>query len=104
MNWKILVVGPHAEILETVVRLLNQIPGWQARGVADAISALEQISALRYDLVLLSSGLDPQAEQSIRKAASVLVPAVPVVQHYGGGSGLLVGEVRAALEQGQELL
>ena len=104
MNWNILAVGRNTEILDTVVRLLNNNAGWQATGTPCAIDALERMSQQRYDLVLLGGGLEVQEEDGIRTAASFLVPSVPVVQHYGGGSGLLVGEVRAALEQGQVLL
>ncbi len=60
---------------------------------------ITQASRQAFQLVLLSSGLDETAEKQVRTALQQLQPHVPIVQHYGGGSGLLYNEIAEALHQ-----
>jgi len=104
MTTRILIVGCHADILETVLRLVNAQPGRYAVGSSSASEALAILEAHPFDLVLLTNGLSEPEEAALRADIAALHPALPVVQHYGGGSGLLENEIRAALELGRVVL
>jgi hypothetical protein len=87
---EILAIGTNEEIMKVILRLINNKPelnGHIAYSVAEAITL-----TVDFDLVLLGAGLT--AEQSAQVAAHF---TVPVVQHYGGGSGLLFAEIYQAL-------
>lgn len=104
MTTRILIVGCHADILATVLRLVNANPSRVGVGASSASEALERVAAESFDLVLLTNGLSESEEASLRADVAALRPALPVVQHYGGGSGLLDNEIRAALELGRVVL
>lgn len=91
----ILATGTHKEIMNTVFRLINNIPEWEA-DVALTIEEMElKLSARKYDLILLGAGTD---EKKLRALLNTLQLNVPIVLHYGGGSGLLLSEIQQALK------
>ena len=89
---EILAVGKHPEIMKTVLRLINSKPEWNGTvaNSTDEAVALSQNTA--FNVVLLCAGLDEVEAQQIKAHFKI-----PVVQHYGGGSGLLFAEVYQAL-------
>jgi DNA-binding response OmpR family regulator len=89
---EILVVGKHSEIMKTILRLVNTKPEWNGTIAYTADEALVYSSTITFDIVLLCAGLDPSEAEQIKSYFKV-----PVVQHYGGGSGLLYAEVYQAL-------
>jgi DNA-binding response OmpR family regulator len=98
MEIKILVIGRHQEILATLLRLINQNSAWSASGTSNDKEAIEWFQTNNYDLVLLSSGIEEESERQLRSSFTAKNPSVIIVQHYGGGSGLLTGEILQALE------
>ena len=97
---KILYIGRHAEILETVVRLLNANEEWFGIGAATDEEALQLFSKYDFSLVLLGCGIEQESEHLLLAAFRNLKPDIVIVQHYGGGSGLLRNEITSALEVG----
>ncbi len=95
----ILAIGRHPEILQTVVRLVNNNPAWQCTGAETDEEALAAFTVRPYRLVLLCNGISPESEQKLCTAFRSHNPAVIIIQHYGGGSGLLFGELYEALEK-----
>ena len=94
---EILVVGKHPEIMQTILRLINNKPEWSGIGVStcdDAITAFEKQPC---HVVLVGAGLSPAENNTLCLYFNLNKPDVPVVQHYGGGSGLLYAEVFEAL-------
>ncbi len=80
------VLGGNADIVALLVRLINQYESTQAFGF---LSAAEFFAATHAsDLVLLSSSVSEADEKSIRDKVTI-----PIVQHFGGGSGLLRAEI-----------
>jgi hypothetical protein len=80
------VLGGNADIVALLVRLINQYESTQASGF---LSAAEFFAATHAsDLVLLSSSVSEADEKSIRDKVTI-----PIVQHFGGGSGLLRAEI-----------
>ena len=96
----ILYAGAHAEICETVVRLLNNNAAWYGVGVTTGAAAIEAFKTGSFDVLLLGSGLSETSEDMLRTFCTAQFPAVKIIQHYGGGSGLLLSEIESALAAG----
>jgi len=95
---KILAICTHEGIRETILRLLkNHSPQWQATGAETSAQATEFGNTHHYDVVLLGNGLTEQEEQELTNSFTSKHDRVKMVKHYGGGSGLLFGEIYQAL-------
>lgn len=99
MKTQILAIGRHAEILQTVVRLINNNPEWNATSAGTDDEAILAFSTQPYKLVLLGGGIEDESEGRLCAAFRALNPEIIIVQHYGGGSGLLTAEIYQALEK-----
>ncbi|MFM7853889.1 MAG: hypothetical protein ACKO96_18685 [Flammeovirgaceae bacterium] len=93
----ILVIGRHQQIMETVLRLLNNQEGWEAVGALTDDEALEKFTTHNFDLVLIGGGIEEPSEEKLRVAFAKHRPQARVVRHYGGGSGLLFNEIKETL-------
>jgi hypothetical protein len=94
---KILIIGRHPEILQTVVRLVNNNPEWECLGVQTDDEAIVAFSAQPFDLVLLGGGIEKQSEEHLCCLFRAHNPNIIIIQHYGGGSGLLTAEIYEGL-------
>jgi DNA-binding NarL/FixJ family response regulator len=94
---QILVICRHEEILQTIVRLINKNENWEAIGAGADEKAIELFHQHSFDLVLLGSGISDEEENKIRKIFAYQNPQIKIIQHFGGGSGLLSNEIEAAL-------
>lgn len=90
-----LVIGKNQEILDTLKRIIENNEGWQAEIQSDESVSYDYIKENQVDIVLLSSGLDEGFESDIKEFCENLDKEVKVIDHYGGGSGLLKNEVYA---------
>jgi len=97
----ILVVGKDPEILKVVLRLLNeyQQAHYHAVGSTDPDLARQLFASGDIDMVLITNGIDPTLDASLREEFLGRRPEVCILQHYGGGSGLLFGEIAQALSR-----
>jgi len=89
---EILIVGKNPDIMPVILRLLNKKPNWNGHTAFSSDEAIEKSRDIPFDVVLLGAGLTNSEAGQIRAHFTV-----PVVQHYGGGSGLLYAEVYQAL-------
>jgi len=94
----ILYIGRHQEILETVVRLINANENWFGAGAETDETAMDLFSTIHFHLVLLGCGIEEESEEKLRHFFQETNPECKIVQHYGGGSGLLKNEIQSALE------
>ncbi len=94
---EILALCSHPEILQTVVRLINNNPAWNGTGAETEEQAIALFKELSFDLVLLGAGMDGASEEHLTPIFMGINPAVKFIQHYGGGSGLLSAEIYGAL-------
>lgn len=94
----ILAIGRNPDILATVIRLINSHEGWHGTGAAEDEEAIELFQRHHYDVVLLTSGIDEISEAKLRKLFTHQHPDIIILQHYGGGSGLLENEILEALD------
>jgi hypothetical protein len=90
-----LVIGKNLEILGTLKRIIENNEGWNAEIENDETVCYDYIKENQVDIVLLSSGLDEKFENEIKVFCKNLDKEVKVIDHYGGGSGLLKNEVYA---------
>jgi hypothetical protein len=94
---QILVIGRHPEILATVVRLVNNNPDWNATGCLSDEDAIVAFGAQDFKVVLMGGGVDEISESKLNEYFCTEKPEIKIVQHFGGGSGLLSAEIFEAL-------
>ncbi|WP_259071435.1 hypothetical protein HDF24_25920 [Mucilaginibacter sp. X4EP1] len=95
---QILVIGRHPEILQTVIRLVNNNPEWNATGCATDIEAIAAFKLQSFRLVLLGGGIEKESEDILCDTFRSINQQITIIQHYGGGSGLLSAEIYEALQ------
>jgi hypothetical protein len=94
---EILVVGRNSEIVQTVVRLINNNPAWNAVHALTDGDAISLFQSRHFTLVLFGGGIEPGSDALLREAFTAHNPEIIIIQHYGGGSGLLATEINMAL-------
>jgi len=97
MQTIILYIGRDSEITNVMNRLLNARPEWKGICVCTDEEAISILKTQSVDLVLLGNGISVECEKALRTQINALKPEVKIIQHYGGGSGLLYGEIMTAL-------
>ncbi|OWK71030.1 hypothetical protein [Pedobacter sp. AJM] len=97
MQTTILYIGRDPEITIVMNRLLNARPEWKGICVCTDEEAILVFKKEAVDLVLLGNGINQECEQALRSELEAIKPDVKIIQHYGGGSGLLYGEIMSAL-------
>ena len=95
---QILVIGRNEQIVQTVVRLINNNPAWNASHALTDDEAISLFESQPFDLVLFGGGIEPESDTLLRQAFTTHHPRITIIQHYGGGSGLLATEINMALE------
>jgi DNA-binding NtrC family response regulator len=98
---QILVICNNEEILKTILRLINSNQNWEAIGTGADEKAIEFFHQHFFDLVLLGSGISNESENKLRKIFRHQNPQIRIIQHFGGGSGLLSNEIEAALDNNE---
>ena len=94
---KILVINRNKEVLEVLLRLINQNKDWLGIGFSKDAEAIAAFNKEPYDLVLLGSGITTEEEKALRQHLLEKNPSQKIIQHWGGGSGLLSNEIFQAL-------
>src|SRR5450432_1751921 len=98
MKIEILAIGRNDEILQTLLRIINKNENWHASGSLTDEEAIRIFDNANPAIVLLSNGIDAGSENKLRNYFSSRNPCVIIIQHYGGGSGLLKNEILQALD------
>lgn len=94
---EILIVGTNKPILDTIARLIDKEGKWLAT-IAYSIEQATSICLEKdFGLLLIGAGLEEGEELTLKQQIALLRPKLPVVKHYGGGSGLLFAEIYQAL-------
>lgn len=94
---EILVIGTNDKILQVVLRLLNTNVSWKATGVSTPEDAIAKCRETHYQVLLIGAGLTDNEEVQLSTNIRHIHPAIHVIPHYGGGSGLLFAEIYLAL-------
>ena len=99
MTLQILVAGREKSILDVVERLINTHAGWKATVVTTEDEAVAVFKQQRFPIVLVCGGFSVGEEEALRQRLLKEDPAVAVIRHYGGGSGLLENEILGILQR-----
>jgi len=97
MQTTILYIGRDTQITNVMNRLLNARPEWKGLCVCTDEEAISILKTQEVDIVLLGNGINPACEKALRENINALKPGIKIIQHYGGGSGLLYGEIMTVL-------
>ncbi|WP_182922388.1 hypothetical protein [Pedobacter planticolens] len=94
---QILIIGTNKPIMETIARLIDRDGIWQAT-IAFSIDDAFDVCLLKdFKIVLIGAGIDEDEELKLKAHLVKSKPNLPIVKHYGGGSGLLFAEIHQAL-------
>lgn len=99
MQVSALVICRNKEILKTMIRLIDGEYGWYATGAISDEEAMGLFSFSSYNIVLFGSGVDLKSIEVLSKEFQWINPSIKIVTHYGGGSGLLFGEIHEAFRK-----
>ena len=99
MKIEILAIGRNEEIMQTLLRLIRKNENWNASGALTDEEAVTIFNQVHPDIVLLSNGIDEDSEKKLSSYFSSKNPVTIIIQHYGGGSGLLSNEILQALDK-----
>lgn len=94
---EILIVGTNKAIMQTIARLINENEEWVAIIANNYEEAFSFCLDKELGLVLIGAGLNEIEEMELKQYVSATKPALPIVKHYGGGSGLLFTEIYQAI-------
>lgn len=100
----ILAVGTNQPIMRTLKRLIDKNPKWEASLAFSVNEALALCQAQPFALVLLGAGTDLADRQLFQSYFKSIGVDIPIVMHYGGGSGLLLPEIHEGLKEAQKHL
>ena len=92
-KYEFLILGKNQPILEILLRLVNANENWNAIGFSDEKLAQDYFIKTKLDFVLLSSGIEDKTEKEFALFCMETQPYVEVIEHFGGGSGLLQSEI-----------
>ena len=98
MKTHIIALSANPEILEVMLRLLREREDIEPQGAYTIHEAVVLLSRSGYRAILLGSGFLEAEEQSLRSRVAADYPSVKIIEHYGGGSGLLKAELEKALK------
>jgi DNA-binding NtrC family response regulator len=93
----ILIIGTNKPIIKTIERLINQQEQWQAAIAFSVDEAYESCLVRDFNVVLIGAGLTDKEENLLKQRLNKLYPHLPLIKHYGGGSGLLFAEIYQAI-------
>ena len=91
--YEFLILGKNESILAILTRLVNANENWNAVSFDNEKLAKNYFLANKLDFVLLSSGIENNVEKEFTEFCLKAQPDVEVIEHFGGGSGLLQSEI-----------
>ena len=97
----ILVISTNPDLLTVLLRLVNQHEGWNGVGVDTPELARESFKYGYFQVVLFDVGFTDDIDKQLAKEFGEQKPDILMIQHYGGGSGLLYNEIQYALSKGE---
>lgn len=94
------VFSTNSQVLRIVNRLINKQERWECTSVEDPAQVLSVLSTQRPNIFLVAVGAiqtDLELWQEYCKAHQI-----SLIQHYGGGSGLLYNSVQQYLDSKEQ--
>jgi hypothetical protein len=100
----VLIIGSNEDLVSLLIKLVNKFRNFKAYAALNEKDALDLFIVTPIDLVLFSSGLPDDLENSLKAYFLAKNPNTKIIAHYGGGSGLLQCEICEALGRAIELV
>jgi DNA-binding NtrC family response regulator len=94
---EILIIGTNKSIMETIARLIDKEEKWLTTIALSVEKALAFCQTKDFSLALICAGLSKDEENQLSLGLKQLKADLPIVKHYGGGSGLLYAEIYQAI-------
>lgn len=88
-----LLLGKNEAILTILLRLVNADDNWNGVAFNNEKEAQDYFQNNKIDIVLLSSAIEDHIEKEFTSFCLKHQPDVEVIEHFGGGSGLLKSEI-----------
>ncbi|MEN2488616.1 hypothetical protein AAYQ05_12525 [Flavobacterium sp. B11] len=88
-----LLLGKNEAILAILLRLVNADENWNGVAFNNEKEAQEYFQNNKIDIVLLSSAIEDHVEKEFTSFCLKHQSDVEVIEHFGGGSGLLKSEI-----------
>lgn len=98
IQYNILIISRNEEVLKVLLRLVNNRENWNGFGASSANEAKKVFKLENIDIVLFNVGICSEEEQYLIQFFNAEKEDIIIIQHYGGGSGLLYNEIQFALE------
>jgi hypothetical protein len=95
---KVLVIGKNIELVQLLVKLTGKFENLLVSGTTEVTDILQVNQENLPHILIISSGLAEQSEKAIDEHIRLLHPNIKIIYHYGGGSGLLKGELQSVLD------
>ena len=95
MDKKVIALGTNEDIINTVVRLMDKMEGYQGKAVLTVEALKDCLTKDPHDIVLICSGYENETIATITQQAAAILPDIKVIEHFGGGSGLLLSELES---------
>ena len=92
----VLILSVDVEIAHVIHRLVNGYKGFKGKTINSLDQLLPAIHESAFDILLLGAGFTTAQETEIKAIASHHAPGLKVIEHFGGGSGLLLEELHRA--------
>ena len=94
---EILLVGTDIQVVKIIIRLINNNPQWNASSAMSVVDAKLLMLENNFRILLIGAGLTNLEESELCVFTKSNFTTISIVQHYGGGSGLLSAEILNAL-------
>ena len=93
MNKHVLIAAKDPEITKVIDRLVNSYEGFRGESIHSVAELASILKEKPFHTFLLGAGFTKEQEIQMRAIASSLAPEMKIIEHYGGGSGLLLEEL-----------
>ncbi len=95
---EILIVGTNKPIVEVIAKLIRQNDQWEPTTAHTLNDAKANCKAKEYKFILIGGGITDFEIDNLQQHIIKIGSKIPIVKHYGGGSGLLFTEIYEALK------
>ena len=99
---EILVIGRNEDILQKVIKLINNNIDWNGVGADSDEDAIEKFHQRNFDIVLLTNDITEIEEKKLRKIFIHQNPDVSIIQHLGDDGGLLFTKIEDLVDKKNE--
>lgn len=96
MSYKVAVIAK--TLSKLLVRLVNQNKEFQAAGFS-SLAEMETRTISDFDIVLIAGGIENSDIELVKEIILNNKLNTKVIEHYGGGSGLLLQELYDAINK-----